>query len=102
VPVAYLNAVSTGDDYTDALTVVFPFARPAFSINVFNAAIMYQVGVLGPAGREVTYEANEHRLDPSLSTFNNPTHEGFAPGSKFAGIRVRSAVAGASAIVTVI
>lgn len=86
----------------DALTVVFPFARPAFSVNVFNNAIMYHCGVLGPAGRDVVWEPLEHRLDPSLSTFDNPAAEGFAPGSRFAGIRVRNAIAGSAAIVTVI
>jgi hypothetical protein len=101
MPVAYLNAASTQNTYTDALTVQFAFGRPAFSVNVFNAAIMYQLGVFGPAGRDIAWEGAEHRLDPSLSTFDNPVNEGFPPGSKFAGIRVRSALASTPAIVTV-
>jgi hypothetical protein len=101
MPVAYLNATSTQNTYVDALTVQFAFPRPAFSVNVFNAAIMYQVAVFGPAGREANWEGGEHRLDPSLSTFDDPAGEGFPPGSKFAGIRIRSALSGVPAIVTV-
>jgi hypothetical protein len=102
MPVPNLNAVSTQDTYVDALTVQFPFARGSFSLNVFNAAVMYQVGVFGPAGRDVSWESLEHRMDPALSQFDDPSSEGFAPGAKFAGIRIRSALTGTPAVVTVI
>lgn len=102
MPVPNLNAATTQNAYADALTVQFPFARQAFALNVFNAAVMYQVGVYGPAGREVSWEPLEHRLDPSLSSFDDPGNEGFPPGSKFAGVRIRSAVANTPAIITVI
>lgn len=102
MPVAFLNAASTQNAYSDALTVQFPFSRRAFSLNVFNAAIMYQVGVYGPAGRDISWEVAEHRLDPSLSSFDDPAQEGFPPGSSYAGIRLRSALTNTPAIVTVI
>lgn len=101
MPVPNLNAVNVQDQYVDALTVQFPFARPAFTVIVSNAAILYQVAVLGPAGREPVYEPIEHRLDPSFSSFTDPSHEGFPPGSQFAGIRVRNAVSSQTAIVSV-
>jgi hypothetical protein len=102
MPVANLNAASTQDAYVDALTVQFGFGRRAFSVNVTNAAVMYQVAILGPAGRDADWEMLEHRLDPSLNTFDAPENEGFPPASQFAGIRLRSAVAATPAIVTVI
>lgn len=98
---SYLNAASTSDNYTDALTVTFAYPRPAFSVNVFNAAVMYQLAIMAPAGRDVTWQGSEHRLDPSLSTFDNPAMEGFPPGALFGGIRLRSAVLGTPAVVTV-
>jgi hypothetical protein len=102
MPVANLNAVQTTDLYTDSRTVIFPYQRAGFSANVLNAAIMYQLAIYGPAGREASWEALEHRLDPSLNSFNNVTHEGFPAGTYFAGIRIRSAVAGTPAVVTVL
>jgi hypothetical protein len=63
---------------------------------------MYQLATFGPAGREPAWEALEHRLDPSLNSFNDVAHEGFPPGTQFAGIRIRSAVTGTPAIVTVL
>lgn len=102
MPVANLNAVQSTDLYTDSRTVVFPYKRAGFSVNVLNAAIMYQLAIYGPAGREPAWEPLEHRLDPSLNSFNNVTHEGFPDESSFAGIRIRSAVAGSPAIVSVL
>lgn len=102
MPVGNLNAVASTDLYTDSRTVIFPYRRAGFSVNVLNAAIMYQVAIFGPAGREASWESMEHRLDPSLNSFNNVTHEGFPDGSSFAGIRIRSALAGTPAIVTVL
>lgn len=100
--VANLNAVQSTDLYTDSRTVIFPYRRAGFAVNVLNAAIMYQLAIYGPAGREAAWESLEHRLDPSLNSFNNVTHEGFPDGTSFAGIRIRSAVAGTPATVTVI
>lgn len=99
---ANLNAVSTQNTYVDALTVQFAFPRKSFAVNVFNASVMYQVAVYGPAGREPSWETLEHQLAPSLSSFDDPPSEGFPPGSQYAGIRIRSAIAGTPAVVTVI
>jgi hypothetical protein len=101
MPVPYLNNVATQNGYVDALTVQFSFARKAFAVNVFNAAIYYKVGVTAQSGRDIVWESDEHFLAPSLSTFEDPTAEGFAEGVKFAGIKLRSAVAGTPARVTV-
>jgi hypothetical protein len=102
MPVATLNNATTQDVYTDALTVQFSFARKAFSLNVATASIMYQVGVTSPTGRDISWEAMEHRLDMSFNRFSDPSSEGFPDGSLFAGVRVRSAIAGQPGNVTVI
>jgi hypothetical protein len=104
VPVAILNNTATQDAYVDALTVVFGFPRHAFSLNVFNAAIYYKVGAINQGdyrGGNVNWETQEHYLAPSLSTFDDPTMEGFPSGYQFAGIQVRSAATGVPARVTV-
>jgi hypothetical protein len=62
---------------------------------------MYQIAIFPPAGRGESWEALEHRLDPSLNSFNNVTHEGFPAGSAFAGIRIRSALLGVPAVVSI-
>lgn len=99
-----LNAVATQNAYTDALTVIFPQPRTAFSINVFNAAIGYRllyVGAGTPSVAAYQVESQEHHLAPSLSTFQDPGAEGLPPGAKFAGVQVRSWVAGVPAVVSV-
>jgi len=104
VPVALLNNVATQDNYADALTVVFAFPRPAFSLNVTNKAVYYKLAVRGTSdtSRDVSWEALEHQLVPSLNSFRDPANEGFAPGSKYVGIQIRSGATGQSANVTVI
>jgi hypothetical protein len=97
---AILNNASLGIDYTDAQTVTFPYPRPAFSVQVYNGAAYYRVGVLGPAGRGVDYEAQEHFTVSSLLNFRDPHLEGFPVGSLYAAIMFRSAVAATPAQVT--
>lgn len=92
MPVAQLNNVPTQNNYVDVLTVEFSHPRAGFSVQVFNAAVYYQVGVISPAGRGTDWESLEHFMAPSYAMFRDPTSEGFAPNTKFAGIRFRSAV----------
>jgi hypothetical protein len=103
VPVPNLNNVPTQDTYVDALTVEFPRARAGFSLNVFNAAVMYTLGYMTPGTREVQWQpvVTEAFIAPSLSSFHDPTKEGLPPGSAYGGIKLRSAVAGVPANVTV-
>lgn len=101
MPVAYLNNASTQDNYVDALTVQFAYARPAFTVQLYNAAIFYKVGVIGPANRSIVWEGIEHYSAPAMLTFEDPVTEGFPPGSRFYGMQVRSAVAGVPGLVTV-
>lgn len=101
MPVADLNNVTTQSTYVDALTVLFAFPRPSFSVQVYNAAVFYQLAILGIADREASWEPREHMLVPSMNSFRNPIDEGFPEGSKFAGIRLRSLLASAPARVTV-
>jgi hypothetical protein len=103
VPVGRLNNVSTPltDDYTDALTVVFPHPRPGFALSVFNATIYYQLAAPGLSARDVQWEVAEHFLAPSFNNFNNPVHEDLPPGTLFAGIRIRTAILNTPARVTV-
>lgn len=104
MPVTQLNNIATQDNYADALTVVFAFPRPAFSLNITNKAIMYKLAVRGTSdtSRDISWEALEHQLVPSLNSFRDPANEGFAPGSKYVGIQVRSAAIGQPANVTII
>jgi hypothetical protein len=88
---AVLNNAPLGIDYTDAQTVIFPYPRSAFSVQVYNGAVYYRVGVLGPAGRGIDYEAPEHFTVSSLLNFRDPHLEGFASGSLYAAIMFRSA-----------
>lgn len=89
------NAAVTSASYTDALTVVFGFARNAFALHTFNSAIYYKLGSIplgtGRAGSP-EWEAGEHYLAPSLSVFDDAPSEGLPAGSQFAGIQIRSAV----------
>lgn len=99
--VASLNNMATGDAYTDALTVVFGYPRAGFSAQVTNAAVTYQVAIVSPTGRDYVWESTDHFTVPSLLNFRDPAQEGFPQGSKFAGIRFKSAAAGAPGRVTV-
>lgn len=92
--VAALNNVATQDSYVDALTVIFPRPRPSFTLHVFNAAIFYTIAVFDLGGRDATFAPDEHMLLPSLNNFRDPVTEGFPPGTMWAGIKLRSAVAG--------
>lgn len=103
MPVPNLNGVYTQDAYTDALTVVFPFARPAFTMHVSNAGVIYQLAYTLPANtRELIWESLEHQLLQTLNNFTDPQDEGLPPDAKFGGVRLRSAATGVPAIVTVI
>lgn len=97
------NNVQTGNAYDDARSVIFPVPKPGFSLTVSNAAIFYQLARPGSTGRagDYVWDGNEYMLVPSLSNFTDAAVE--IPGaSAFAGVRVRSAVAGTPASVTVI
>lgn len=96
-----LNNAATQDNYVDALTVAFGRPRQSFSLNVFNNAVYYTVGIVSTSARDIAWEPIEHYLTPSLSNFRNAELEGFPPGSMFAGVKLRSAAAGQSARVTV-
>lgn len=100
VPV--LNNAATTDAYSEATTVVFPFPRSSFSMSVFNAAIGYKLLYATPGGHQGWQEDYlEHFMAPALATFNDPEGEGLPPESRFAGVRVRSWVAGVPASVTI-
>lgn len=101
-----LNAATTADAYTPANTVTFAAPRPMFSMNILNATIYYQLYYV-PAGQDHTRDlepdpTGEHQLPPSFNRFNDTHGEGLPPGSMFGGVRVRSAVPGTPAVVTVI
>jgi len=97
-----LNNVATQDAYNDSVTTaLFPLPRASFSVIVSNAAVFYQLAGLGPADREAAWEPTEHQALPSLLSFRDPVAEGLPPGTKFAGIRFRSAASGVPARVTV-
>lgn len=91
MPVALLNNVVVQATYVDALTVDFGRARDGFALHTFNNAIFYQLALWPFAGSAIEFEAGEHYLAPSLSSFSSAEAEGF-PGRKFGGIRVRSAI----------
>lgn len=102
---AVLNNAATADGYTDALTAVFGRPRKGFALNVFNNAVMYQLGFVDAQYAyqgDIQWEAYEHHLTPSLTTFRDVITEGGPAGGGFAGVRVRSAATGLSARVTVI
>jgi len=91
MPVSLLNNVVVQATYVDALTVDFGRARDGFALHTFNSAIFYQLALFPFAGGSIEWEAGEHYLAPSLSSFDSADAEGFV-GRKFGGIRVRSAV----------
>lgn len=98
-----LNNGFTGPttDYSDNLTVIFSYPRSGFSLAVFNAGVYYQLAFMGLSGRDYQWEIGEHFLAPSFNSFNNPDHEGIPPGSRFSGIRIRSAIVNTPARVIV-
>lgn len=103
MPAAVLNNAATQDAYVDALTVVFVNPRSSFSLDISNAAIMYQLAVPGLSGRmgDLAWEMSEHYKLPTLNSFESPDKEGFPGVLQFAGVRVRSAAAATPARVSV-
>jgi hypothetical protein len=104
MPVPRLNNVQTADAYTDALTVQFPFPRGSFSVQVTNAAVYYQVSAVAPPlspKSHSNWEPGEHFSLPAFLSFRDPTAEGFPAQSVFTGIRIRSAVTGTPARITI-
>jgi hypothetical protein len=98
-----LNAsTGNGDVYTSALTVLFSYPRTGFSVAVFNAGVFYQIATIGINARDYRWEHGEHFLAPSFNSFNNPDHEGIAPGTKFGGVRIRAAAINNPATVIVV
>lgn len=104
MPTPVLNNAATTDNYSDANTVVFTQPKTGFALNVANAAIYYQLAIPGQSGQlgNYTWESIEHYLLPTYTNFRNPSDEGFSGSQFFAGVRVRSAVTGTPARVTVI
>lgn len=105
MPVAVLNNAAALDAYADALTVQFGRPRSSFACNVFNNAIMYQIGYIYADQTntgDVQWDTAEHQIVPSLTSFRNTQAEGLPPNTLFAGIRVRNAAAGSVARITVI
>src|SRR6266536_2653031 len=101
--VEYLNNVATQDNYVEALTVIFSRPRPAFSLNVYNKAIAYTLAITYADMRPGTWvwDSTEHHLAPSLSQFEDAVKEGLPAGALFAGVRIRTFLAGAPATVSV-
>jgi hypothetical protein len=93
-----LNNVTTTDAYTEANTSVMDPARVAPTIIVTGASAFYQVyvddGIRGSAGQPQP----EAFAPPGRYSFD-PTD--FPPSGRCRGIRVRSAVTGTPAQVTV-
>lgn len=85
---AALDNVTTGDAYTSAATLGAPRSVRAL-IHVNNAPVYYQIG-RGIGGAPVY--GVEKRLLPGLA---------YSLGRRFDAIRVRSAVAGQPAVVTI-
>lgn len=95
------NNVTTADAYDDARSVVFPSPKAAFTLNIANAAIYYQLARPGNRSGDYVWDQNEYYLLPSFTSFSDPSVE--IPGATaFAGVRVRSAAVGIAAAVTVI
>jgi hypothetical protein len=103
MPVPNLISASTQDSYVDSLTVIFPLPKPGFSVQIFNAGIVYQLAMPGASGNSNDYNWNtlEQTSAPALLSFNTPESEGLPEGNKFVGIRVKSALAGTPAVVSV-
>lgn len=103
MPVTQLNGAGTQDNYVDALSVIFPRARPSFQLQVSNNIIFYQLAIPGPTGRadDWYWEGQEHQILPSLTNFDEADAAQY--GVRWlSGIRVRSRTPTASAIVSVI
>lgn len=101
MPVWPFNQVSTQDGYADATTAKFPTGRTSMSVQVYTAGVYYTLLVFRPPNHY--YEApTEHALGPLFATFDDPKKEGLGPGEQFGGIKLRSALAGKPAVVTVI
>lgn len=101
--VAGLNNVATGNNYSDALTVLFAYARPrGFTVQVSNAAVFYRLAYLMPGMRAPDWEAGEHFIQTTgIVSFRDPVAEGLPQGSSFAGIALRSGATDTPARVTV-
>lgn len=97
-----LNNVATQDAYADALTVLFARPRPAFTVQIANSSVYYQLAIADPMNPRVPlWEDREHFITPAWFQFRDPAIEGFPDGSHFAGVRFRSGVAGNPARITV-
>lgn len=102
MPAARLNNVSTANTYTDTTTAIFGRGRPGFTMDVNGAAVYYILAWMNPGDREPTWaDQDEVFKVPSFNSFNDVEKEGLPPGTMFAGIKVRSAVANTPAQVTV-
>lgn len=103
MPVPSLSSVATQDTFAEALTVVFSLPRPGFQLTVNNKAIIYQLAIPGSTGRagDFTWEFLERNLVPSISSFKDPAMEGLVGFRFYFGIRIKSAVAGQPAVVSV-
>lgn len=96
-----LNSVPTQNGYVTAVTAQFPIGRKGFSLQVYNASVMYRLIRFRPPNFYYD-DDTEHELAPVLASFTDPIKEGLQPGELFGGIAIRSAVAGSPAVVTVI
>lgn len=95
------NNVATQNAYVTATTAVFPIGRTSFSLQVYNAVVMYQIIRFRPPNFYYL-DDTEHYLAPVLANFSDPLKEGLDRGELFGGIAFRSAVAATPARVTVI
>jgi hypothetical protein len=102
MPGPVISQAATADGYTDACTAIFSFPRPGFQLQISNNAVIYQLAIPGQSGnaQDVAWDSLERSSVQALASFNDPHKEGLS-GEVFAGIRVRSASAGRSAIISV-
>lgn len=97
-----LNNVATLDAYSDVATCVFPRPTNAFSLQVYNSSVYYTLLLVPKDSLQAasnTSDTVEHFLGPTLSSFDEAD---LPAGQAFAGIKLRSGVAGTAASVTVI
>lgn len=95
------NNVPTQNGYTDLVTAQFPIGRTSFSVQVYNAGVMYKLLRFRPPNGYYLDET-EHFLAPVVGNFDDPKKEGLQSGELFGGIAFRSNFAGSPALVTVI